>query len=311
MRNSTVSGSLILASCVEAPGLVRKMRHPSFHLALLGLLLSAFCTSCADLTEVAKFAAAAKGASTGYSDIVSDFAGSATRRSNYVREKEKPDVLAEAQKYKEEEPAMLAALKPLTDYFAALAAISTDTTAAKSKDASSGKDDSASPTQSDLEKVGLSSKQATAALGLAGKVGAALSAGYRSDKAGKAIHDCNPELQDYLNGLEHIVGTDYSQVLATERTSVKGYYADLAAKYGDKEPLATMIVDRQEQQDLDGIDKPEHAAMAYVKILMDIGEAHQKLFDAGEKITTKQMVSIVEPKMSDIATQSIKVAMAF
>ena len=35
---------------------------------------------------------------------------------------------------------------------------------------------------------------------------ALLTAGYRSDQAGKAIQEANPDLQDYLKGLEQIVG---------------------------------------------------------------------------------------------------------
>jgi hypothetical protein len=305
MQNRILSGSPIAHRCDRVNSTVKGARLRLIFLAMTGLVLSCLSTACADLTEVAKFAASAKSASTGYSDIVDDFAASATRRSLYVRDKEKPEVLAQAQSYKDEQPAMLAALKPLTGYFAALAAISTDSKTDKDKD------DPTSPIEGNLEKVGMSSGQATAAVGLAAKVSNALAAGYRSDKAGKAIHDCNPELQTYLAGLEHIVGTDYPLVLATERTSVQGYYADLAAKYGDKEPLAALILQGQEQEVLDGIDKREKAAAAYVKILTDIGTAHQKLFDAGEKITTAQLVSIVEPQVSDIVVQSVAVAKAF
>lgn len=305
MQSQTITGSISHPRCARAPASLPRMRFQLFTLVLLGVLLSLCCTSCTDLTEVAKFAACGKTASTGYSDIVDDFAGSATRRSFYVREKEKPEVLIQVQKYKEQEPAMKAALKPLTDYLAALAAISTDSADSKGKDAAPD------PSASDLEKLGMSSKQATATLGLAGKIGAALTKGYRSDKAGKAIHDCNPDLQDYLEGLEHIVGTNYPETLNDERIAANQYYSDLLDKYGDKEPLASTLLMRQKQMDLDGIAKREQAAKAYVKILTDIGQGHQKLFDAGENITTKELVSIVEPQVSDIVKQSITVAKAF
>jgi hypothetical protein len=284
------------------------------------LLPALFCTSCADLTEIAKFAASAKGACSGYADIVNDFAGSATRRSAYVSDEEKPNVLKAAAAYKDEQAPMLAAQKPLTDYIAALVAISTDSAGAGSgggKDKSSGKGDSAGkdaaadPTESNLEKLGMKPAEATAALGLASKVAAALSAGYRSDKAGKAIHDGNADLQLYLGGLEHIVGTDYPLVLNNERISATRYYDDLLERYGDKEPLAAITTRLQMQAALDAIDKRQKAAEAYAKILTDIGEGHQKLYDAGEKAGPLQLASIVEPYVSDIYSQSMKVAKAF
>jgi len=305
------------------------LRSRSLQLAFLGLTLSTFCISCADLTEVAKFAASAKGASAGYAAIVDDFAASAKRRSLYVSDEEKPNVLKSAQVYKDEQAKMLAAQKPLVDYITALAAISTDSAsaaakskssagggasakaAAADKSSSSGDDDSADPTASDLEKLGMKPAEATAAVGLAGKVAAALTAGYRSNKAGKAIHDSNQDLQDYLQGLEHIVGTDYPLVLNNERIEATKYYHNLLIQYGDKEPLAAITTRAQMQQALDSIDKREQAAKAYVKILTDIGQGHQKLYDAGEKMTSLQLVQIVEPYVSDIYTQSMKVAKAF
>ena len=188
-------------SYASPPAFVTKTCFSSLRLAALGLILPFLCTSCADLSAVAKFAASAKGTSAGFSDIAADFAGSATRRSLYVSDKEKPNVLSQAETYKAQEPDMLAAQKVLVDYVAALAAISTDSTTTR--------DASVQATQAGLQKIGMTANQATAGVGLATKIVDALTAGYRSNKAGKVIHDCNPQLQEYLKGLEQIAGTDY------------------------------------------------------------------------------------------------------
>jgi hypothetical protein len=279
-----------------------------FHLvrlAALGLFMASACTSCADLSAVAKFSASAKGASTGFSDIADDFAGSATRRSVYITDNanEKAKAVQAAENYKAEQPDMLAAPKVLVDYIAALAAISTDSTT--SRDASVG------ATQAGLVKIGMSATQATAGVGLATKAVDALTAGYRSNKAGKVIHDANPLLQDYLKGLEEIAGVDYPLALGLEETAARHYYDGLLHDYGDKEPLAAVMIRLQMQQDLAGIEKKRQAAAAYNKILTDIGEGHQKLYDAGENMSKKAIGGIVEPYVEDIATQSAKVAKAF
>jgi hypothetical protein len=302
MSSSCTYGSL-LASRARLPAFVAKTRFFSLRLAALGLILASVCISCADLSAVAKFASSAESASTGFSDIADDFAGSSTRRSLYVSEEEKPIVLKQAQTYKALEQDMLAAQKVLVDYIAALAAISTDST--------SSRDASIQATQGGLVKIGMSASQATAGVGLATKVVDALTAGYRSNKAGKVIHDCNPLLQDYLKGLEQITGTDYSLVLKNEQISAEGYYQGLLHTYGENEPLAAVMIRLQMQQDLDGIAKRQQAAAAYVKILTDIGEGHQKLYDGGEHMNKKQLETIVEPYVEDIATQSAKVAKAF
>jgi hypothetical protein len=268
----------------------------------LGFVLVFACTSCADLSAVAKFAATAKSASTGFSDIANDFAGSAERRALYVSDEEKPVVEKQAETYKALQPDMLAAQKVLVDYIAALAAISTDST--------TGRDASVKATEDGLKKIGMSSSQAAAGVGLAAKVVDALTAGYRSNKAGKVIRDCNPLLQDYLKGLEQIVGTDYPLVLNNERISAEGYYQGLLHRYGEKEPLAAVTIRVQMQQDLDGIKKREQAATAYMKILTDIGEGHQKLAD-NEHMNARQMEKLVEPYAEDIAKQSVAVAKAY
>jgi hypothetical protein len=65
------------------------------------------------------------------------------------------------------------------------------------------------------------------------------------------------------------------------------------------------------QQDLEAIAKKQQAAAAYVKILTDIGEGHQKLYDEGQHMSRKQLGTIIEPYLEDIATQSAKVATAY
>ena len=267
------------------------------------MTLALCCASCADLSAVAKFASTAETGSAGFSDIAADFAASATRRAGYVREDEKPDVLKQADKYKSLQPQMLAAQKVLTDYIAALAAISTDS--AKARDASIG------ATQDDLTKLGISKSQAEAGIGLATKVTDALTAAYRSNKTGNVIHDCNPLLQEYLKGLEQIAGTDYPLVIENERSSAEGYYGDLLHSYGEKEPLAAVTIRLQEQSDFKAIEARKKAAAAYMKILTDIGEGHQKLDDAGEHPDVKKLAIMVEPYVKDIASQTVQVVKAY
>jgi hypothetical protein len=320
-----------LAWSSVVPARARKPRFLLPALLLSGLSLALLFTACADLSEVAKFAASAKAASTGYSDIVNDFSGSAKRRLLYARDADKSKIQADIDTRDSETPDLLSAQKPLLDYIAALAAISTDTTTSasastgtsapgasgSSASASSGaakpsaSASAATPSSSSMQKAGMTSTQATAAMTLAGTVAKMVTAGYRSDKAGKAIHDCNKDLQDYLKGLEQIVGTDYPLALGDEEFQVNQYYSDLTAKYQDKEPLAALLLQIQKKQDLDAIAKRKEAAAAYTKILTDIGDGHQRLYDAGEKISATQLVSIVEPYVSDIVTQTIKVRQAF
>lgn len=221
----------------------------------------------------------------------------------YVSDADKPKVLERAANYKAEEPDLMAADKVLTDYIAALAAIATDD--------STKRDNSISATQDGLEKIGMNSTQASAGVGLATKLTDAALAAYRGRKVGKAIHDCNGQLQDYLKGMEHIVGDLYPLVLDNEKLSVEGYYQDLLHNYEAKEPLAAVTIKLQRKQDLDAIAKKQEAAKAYVKILTDIGEGHQKLYDAGEHPTAKQLIGIVEPYVQDIATQGVSVAKAY
>jgi hypothetical protein len=114
-----------------------------------------------------------------------------------------------------------------------------------------------------------------------------------------------------LKGLEQIAGTDYPIVLDTEKTSAEGYYTDLLRKYEDKEPLAAVSIRMQMQQDLNGITKKKQAAAAYTKILTDIGEGHQKLYDEGQQMSKVKLILILRPYLEDIAVQSVKVAAVY
>jgi hypothetical protein len=281
---------------------IAKASFTMLRVAALVVLVSV-ATSCADLSEVGRFASSTKTALNGFSEIGNDFSGSATRRSFYVRDEEKPIVLMQAQSYKAEQPEMLAAQKVVTDYIAALAAIATDS--AKSREKSIG------VTKDGLQKIGMTKEEAEAGVGLATKVVDLLTVAYRSNKAGKAIHDCNPLLQEYLKGLDQIAVVDYSVLLSAERTSAEGYYQALLRRHEAQEPLAAVTFRRQMQQDFDAIEKKQQAALAFRKVLAGVGEGHQKLFDAGEHVSAKQLAAILKPYAQEIAEQGTKVAKAF
>ncbi|MGC2214988.1 MAG: hypothetical protein WA419_22615 [Silvibacterium sp.] len=281
----------------------RETRARTLRIAAASLILLSFCVACTDTSAVAKFAASAKKACTGFSDIANDFAGSATRRARYVNADEKPKVLAQAEHYKELEPQIETAQKILVDYVAALAALSTDSTTAREK--------SIQATQSDLTQLGMTTNQAAAGVALAGKLADILVSGYRSRKLEQAIREANAPLQEYLQGLEQIVGVDYITQLNIERTSVRGYYGQAIFQYGKNEPLAAILVNTQMNADLSKLDDKEKAALAYKKILVDIGEAHQKLYDNATHTDKKHLALLLEPYAEDIGEQSTKLAKAF
>ncbi len=107
------------------------------------------------------------------------------------------------------------------------------------------------------------------------------------------------------------MGSDYPALLDAEKISAEGYYSDLLYKYGTAEPLAAITTAIEEKEALARIEKRRQAAAAYMKILTDIGAGHQKLNDAGERISPLKLVSLVEPYILDIEKQSAAVAKAF
>jgi hypothetical protein len=267
------------------------------------LLLLFLCTACTDISAVAKFAATAKKAASGFSDIAGDFSGSATRRAFYVSSDQKPAALAQAQHYKELEPQIKASQKILVDYIAALAGLSADSTTARDK--------SIQATQGDLKQLGMSSDQAAAGVAIANKLADLLMSNYQSRKLDKAIRETNAPLQEYLQGLEHIVSVDYIDQLNGERVSVRAYYSDAIHEHGATEPLAAMLANMQRDADLQEIDDRQKAAVAYNKILVDIGGAHQKLYDDARLSDKKHLEMLLEPYMNDISEQASKLAKAF
>jgi hypothetical protein len=273
---------------------------------LLAVTVTSLCIACADISAVAKFAAVAKKALSQFSGIAEDFSASAQRRAVYVQSLQPQDeaaALAEAARYKDLEPKMLEAQKVVVTYVDGLAALANDDHKAR--------DTSFTPVAADLESAGMSKSEASSGVSVLNKLADAAVSGYRSRELGKVIAEANPPLQDYLKGLEHIVTVNYTSTLADERRSAESYYDGLVHQYGGQEPLAAVLIQVQEKQDLAKIDARAKAAEDYGKVLVNIGEAHQKLADNDHALDSQTVKSMLEEYAGKIEADGEKAAKAF
>jgi hypothetical protein len=215
----------------------------------------------------------------------------------------KPETLEACERLAVSEPGILKAQRVLGDYMSTLKSLAGDqgVTYGESLD----------KLPDELASSGLDKNQVSATVGLAKTLTDAALAGYRKRELTNLIVAANNDVQVLTTALSTIIVTDYKRELSQEREGAEEYYRSVLKAHEEREPLAAIAV-RKGLQSLDeAITIKEQAADAYGKIMKDIANGHQKLFDTRNKWTTKSLVKDVAPIIEDLSDSSEELKKAF
>lgn len=290
---------------------------------ILILVLAVVNSGCVDLSAIRKFAEISTEAGQQFPQLAKDLNGSCMRRYYYQKIREEqfrpermPDItnpdptspaMSEARercgKFTEQEKRLIEANAVMVNYLQAMAALAAD--------------DLTSFDQS-LNGLGNSFTAANvfneaevkAVKNLAGLLLTAFTDGYRRKKLKTTIENHNEDVKTLAAALQRIAAQNYILELKNEQGQLRSYYIDSIRDYADymkrvaakdgsenkedsvQNPLPVIQVKRQwDEEELDLRNKIT-AAESYGKIMQNISEGHQKLFDNRNKLNSKETVQI-------------------
>lgn len=294
------------------------MRHSisNSRAALIGLvILTLLANGCVELKAVRKFAETAAVVGQKFPALSADVYGSCTRRYRYrfyrvvqfnpaqmteidnLSQTENLDSLqtnlpAEAvqeegrcRRFKEVAPAAITLNQALVAYMKTMGDLAADdlTSYDKSLDALG---------KSIIGSNVFNEAEVNAGTSLAKFISTAVAGAYRHKKLKTAIETRNEDVKVLTNALKRYVGQNYVLALKDEQRQLSNYYKANIQEHQDRVGNADSLVvtsakmtwDTEQRSLQDRID----AAEAYVKILNNVAEGHQKLYDSRNNLNSKE-----------------------
>ncbi len=190
-------------------------------------------------------------------------------------------------------------LSVVSDYMGALAALSADGTV----------DYSRNITTMNTEIISLSAKLSvhkrisTNTLGAVGSIVQTLFKPWQAKQVKKIIEQANAPLQTILAGeLRQIVANDFQDDLNTEGDMIDLYY-DALLNDGHPSSAAQDAVTEWREVRREQNSARLHAVTAYLRVLDNISNGHQKLYDNRNKLEDKRLVQDLYTLVTDLRKQ--------
>jgi len=241
----------------------------------------ALAASCTDLTAVREWSKTSLEA-TQYNEIVTTYANTPERLKRYDSHGSYENQIADR---KNQAEALKKILSTVSDYMAALAALSADGLVDYGQDVDSlktsiGKLDP-KISQTELGAVGTLAKDMLDAVAKE----------YQAKQVAKIVEEANGPLQLILRGeLRKIVDQDFRRDLKSEKTWIDLFYNDLLREEGRPSKAAKEALKEWKEVRLEENAKRMAAVDAYVKVLDKVAEGHQKLYDNRNKLDDKTLI---------------------
>jgi hypothetical protein len=257
------------------------------------LCIVIFATSCTTLTAVREWSKTSLEA-TQYNELVTTYANTPERLKRYDPSGPWDDQISLR---KSQAEALKQILSVVSDYMAALAILSADSTVDYSKDVDT------------LTKAigGLNAGISTDTLGAVGSVvktilGAAAKA-YQARQVATIVEQANGPLQVILRGeLRQIVDQDFRTDLKVEKAALDRYY-DSLQQTGSPSPAAKEALKEWKELRLEQNAIRVKAVDAYLVVLDKVAEGHQKLYDNRNKLDAKTLIKDLHSLVVDLRNE--------
>jgi len=249
----------------------------------MSVLVFTLMTGCADLAAIQKFGKLSAD-SAGYTKLTEEYASSPIRRKQYTfsedsKQREILDGLA-AKRQPQVQMLMLYH-KTVSEYMKAVASLAAD-------EAVSFDENITGLANAAVKAKYIDEEKAKAVKSIASTMASTLTDVNRQRKLIELIDKANAPLQLVLNDMAIVVKA-YEKSFKIEKSDAKIYFNDLEmmARKDDKQTaIAELIWAHGEERGIQLNDRIVAAAQ-YDKVLQEIAEAHQKLYDNRNKISDK------------------------
>ena len=249
-------------------------------LAVAASCIVILAASCTNLTAVREWSKTSLEA-TQYNEIVTTYANTPERLKRYDPSGPWDSQIALR---KNQAEALKQILSVVSDYMAALATLSADSTIDYSKDVDS--------LTSSIGKLnaGISTETLGAVGALVKTVLGAAAKAYQAKQVANIIEEANAPLQTTLRGdLRQIVDLDFRRDLKIEKGELDRYY-DSFLQTGSPSPAAKVALEEWKELRLQQNAMRVKAVDAYLVVLDKVAEGHQKLYNNRNKLDAKTLI---------------------
>jgi len=258
----------------------------NFPLFLIGPVV--LLASCADLSNIKKFAAASAD-SASYTSFITDYEKSAERLRGYEPPEKAGELDQTIKDRTAQQKPLLGLLQGVQGYMNALGALASDQVIAYDTNLTAVGDGL-------IATKAVSSNEADAFVALTKLLARAVTDGYRQAKLKAVIREANPSFQTVVQALTNIVGKDFVASLDTESAGVDEHFKEVveSATHAPPQDASIELVRQLWQQKIDDIATKRQACLVYVKALDTVAKGHQALYDNVDKVTSSELLSTID-----------------
>ncbi|MEO6201845.1 MAG: hypothetical protein ABIP82_01280 [Nitrospirales bacterium] len=123
---------------------------------------------------------------------------------------------------------------------------------------------------------------------------------WRQDQLQNLIEQANPPIQQILESLRHIVSDGFGGDQQTEEAAIQNYYMTLTMESQD--PAGKAALAEWKEFRMSQVDERSEAVKIYGKVLDNISDGHQRLFDQRQNLTNKEVLQQVGNSVKDLRT---------
>ena len=121
---------------------------------------------------------------------------------------------------------------------------------------------------------------------------------WRQGQLQTLIEQANSPIQQVLESLHHIVSDGFGGDLQTEEAAIQNYYMTLTMESQD--PAGKAALAEWKDLRMSQLHERSEAVNTYGKVLDQIAEGHQQLFDQRQNLTKKEVLQQVEQSVKNL-----------
>ncbi len=265
------------------------LRSPT--IVLSAMVLVAFTQGCTTNLKPIQDFANLSAESAQYTTLVDEYLEFPNRQKRYQPPNRHANLDAMAQDRAAQESALLLRQSIIETYMKSLGRLAADEVVDNTEELAnlSAALESQTPT---------SPEEAEAFKKIAGIVTTVAVKRWRQDQLQNLIEQANTPIQQVLESLHRIVSDGFGGDLQTEEASIQNYYTTLTMESQD--PAGKAALAEWKDFRLSQVHERSEAVQTYGKVLDNISQGHQRLFDQRQNLTKKEVLQQVGNSVKDL-----------
>ena len=257
---------------------------------LSSILLLGLLQGCVDLKAIQDFAKISS-ESAEYTSLVDDYLDFHNRQKRYRPAEQHAQLEGKAQERMTRKTELLLRQQVIEEYMEALGNLASDEIVDQSSELTN--------LTSALKNQAGASQAETDAFGkMAGVLANAVSDQWRKRQLEQLIERSNDPLQTILQSLKQIVRDAFGGDDQNEQFAIKSYYGTKIAESTDPAGIAALM-EWQEQREK-ALAVHTQTIQTYVKVLEEISEGHQKLYDERNDLSSGQLLTQIKETAEEL-----------